>query len=348
MPEQRLSLAQHYHERTKYDPATLASKKHSLDWSQQPVPFKDYKIGANIDLKPYLKKRPEPGNNPDRTGLERISRLLFCSYGLTAKFNTIMGTPIYLRSAPSAGGLYPAELYLLSLGTQDLPPGLYNYQAKTHSLIRFWDSDVWPALKTATFWHPAFDATRLALATTAVFYRSAWRYEDRAYRRIFLDTGHLLGNIELAASLTDYRPHLIGGFMDDALNELLYLDADQEAVITLIPLADLRNINENLPPYRTALPSTQKTEYPKIADGDLLLYCHQSTKIDADTTGKAGWTKDSQDNSLEDNIIFLFVPKCLRNRSQLIGGKIWQVWKQPFSNDVQLVSIMGVRSLWNN
>jgi hypothetical protein len=58
MPEQRLSLAQHYHERTKYDPATLASKKHSLDWSQQPVPFKDYKIGANIDLKPYLKNAP--------------------------------------------------------------------------------------------------------------------------------------------------------------------------------------------------------------------------------------------------------------------------------------------------
>jgi SagB-type dehydrogenase family enzyme len=321
MPEQRLSLAQHYHERTKYDPATLASKKHSLDWSQQPVPFKDYKIGANIDLKPYLKKRPEPGNNPDRTGLERISRLLFCSYGLTAKFNTIMGTPIYLRSAPSAGGLYPAELYLLSLGTQDLPPGLYNYQAKTHSLIRFWDSDVWPALKTATFWHPAFDATRLALATTAVFYRSAWRYEDRAYRRIFLDTGHLLGNIELAASLTDYRPHLIGGFMDDALNELLYLDADQEAVITLIPLADLRNINENLPPYRTALPSTQKTEYPKIADGDLLLYCHQSTKIDADTTGKAGWTKDSQDNSLEDKYNFPFCTKVSTKSQPIDWGE---------------------------
>ncbi len=308
MTKQRLSIAQHYHERTKYDPETLASKKHFIDWSQQPVPFKDYKIGATIDLKPYLKKQPELEQDPARTNLERLSRLLFCSYGLTAKVNTMMGTPLYLRAAPSAGGLYPAELYLISLGTAELPPGLYNYQTKTHSLIRFWDSDVWPTLKSATFWHPAFDATKLALATTAVFDRSAWRYEDRAYRRIFLDTGHLLGNIELAGSFTDYRPHLIGGFLDDALNELLYLDPDQEAAIALIPLADLRKLDENLPPYRTALPSGVKTDYPDIRDGKLLAYCHQATKIDADTTGQQGWTMVDRSGE-EDKYNFPFCTK---------------------------------------
>lgn len=308
MTKQQFSIAQHYHERTKYDPETLASKKYSLDWLQQPVPFKDYKIGATIDLKPYLKKRPELEQDSVRTNLERLSRLLFCSYGLTAKVNTMMGTPLYLRAAPSAGGLYPAELYLISVGTAELPPGLYNYQAKTHSLIRFWDSDVWPKLKSATFWHPAFDATRLALATTAVFYRSAWRYQDRAYRRIFLDTGHLLGNIELAGAFTDYRPHLIGGFLDDALNELLYLDAQQEAAIALIPLADLRQFDENLPPYRTALPSGIKTDYSDIRDGELLAYCHQATKIDADTTGAQGWTLVDQPPE-EDKYNFPFCTK---------------------------------------
>lgn len=308
MAKQQFSIAQHYHERTKYDPETLASKTHSLDWLQQPVPFKDYKIGATIDLKPYLKKRPELEPDPVRTNLERLSRLLFCSYGLTAKVSTMMGTPLYLRAAPSAGGLYPAELYLISVGTAELPPGLYNYQVKTHSLIRFWDSDVWPKLKSATFWHPAFDATRLALATTAVFYRSAWRYQDRAYRRIFLDTGHLLGNIELAGGLTDYRPHLIGGFLDDALNELLYLDAQQEAAIALIPLADLRQLDQNLPPYRTALPSGIKTDYSDIRDGELLAYCHQATKIDADTTGPQGWTLVDQPPE-EDKYNFPFCTK---------------------------------------
>ncbi|WP_338038293.1 hypothetical protein [Neosynechococcus sphagnicola] len=54
MPELSLSIAQHYHERTKYDPQTLAAKSQGLDWDQQPSPFKDYKLGTPINLKPYL------------------------------------------------------------------------------------------------------------------------------------------------------------------------------------------------------------------------------------------------------------------------------------------------------
>lgn len=310
MPELQVSIAQHYHDRTKYDPETLAAKSHQLDWENQPAPFKEYKIGATIDLKPYLKKQPEGADtNPARKGLTRLSRLLFCSYGLTAKLTTVTGNPLYLRSAPSAGGLYPAEIYLLSLGIPQLPPGLYNYQARTHSLIRFWDSDVWPALQAACFWPQVLEHTRLAIATTAVFYRSAWRYQDRAYRRIFLDTGHLLGNIELACSLTDYRPHLIGGFNDDELNNLLYLDSEQESVITFIPLADLLDVNQNLPRFRTALPSPTHTDYPNIPDGQLLTYCHEATKINSDTTGVGGWTLPSEEEPLDDKYNFPFCAK---------------------------------------
>ena len=202
MPELRQSIAQHYHERTKYHPETIASKSQGLDWSKQPVPFKEYKIGTNFDLKPYLKEEPITDDSASNWW-QRISHLLLCSYGLTAKVSTMMGVPLYLRASPSAGGLYPAEVYLISRGTPLLPAGLYNYQPLTHSLIHFWESEVWQALQAACLWHPALENTQLALVTTAIFYRSAWRYQDRAYRRIFLDTGHLLGNIELAAALTN-------------------------------------------------------------------------------------------------------------------------------------------------
>ena len=53
MSEAKQSLAEYYHERTKYDPETLASKSQGLDWSKQPFPYKDYKIGTVYDLKPY-------------------------------------------------------------------------------------------------------------------------------------------------------------------------------------------------------------------------------------------------------------------------------------------------------
>jgi SagB-type dehydrogenase family enzyme len=278
MPEQYGSIAQHYHERTKYDPETIASKSQGLDWSKQPSPFKEYKIGTTFDLKPYLQANPEASAAIPGIGWwQRLSHLLLCSYGITAKVPTMMGEPIYLRSAPSAGGLYPAEVYLISRGTPLLPAGLYNYQPLTHALIQFWESDVWHQLQAACFQHPALESSQIALVITAIFYRSAWRYQDRAYRRIFLDTGHLLGNIELAGSLTNYRPYLIGGFIDAAVNQLLYLDSEQEGAIAAIPLVDLEV--QQLPVARTALPSATQVDYPQIPDGELLTYCHQATQI---------------------------------------------------------------------
>ncbi len=285
MSDLKASIAHHYHERTKYDPETIRAKSKSLNWSQQPVPFKDYKIGVSFDLKPYLNNPPQ---DLAAEWWQRLSKLLFCSYGLTGMIPTD-AEPHYVRAAPSAGGLYPAEIYLISRGTPFLPAGLYNYQAKTHSLWQFWESDVWTSLQSACFWNPVLESTQLAIVISAVFYRSFWRYQDRAYRRIFLDTGHLLGNLELASSLNDFRPHLIGGFADEAVNQLLYLDSQQEGTIAVIPLADVREINQNLPLTQTALPSSTHQEYPDLEDGALLDYFHQTTQILANPTTKVNW-----------------------------------------------------------
>ncbi len=279
-----VSIAQHYHQRTKYDPETIAAKSQrgGLDWSQQPVPYKDYKIGHSIDLKPYLEKEPEEADGTWRWW-QRLSRLLIDSYGLTAKVVTSSGEPMYLRSAPSAGGLYPAELYMVSRGTSLLPAGLYNYQVRSHSLWRFWDAHPWQDLQAACFWHPSLETTQLALVVTAIFQRSAWRYQDRAYRRVFLDSGHLLGNLEIAGTLCDYRPHLIGGFADELVNQLLYLNTEEESAIALLALADLFQVEQNLPPARRALPSPIHTDIPTIPDGQLLYYLHQNTLISSDS-----------------------------------------------------------------
>jgi SagB-type dehydrogenase family enzyme len=321
MPELRHSIAQHYHERTKYNPETIASKNQGLDWSKQPVPFKEYKIGGTIDLKPYIQESPEKfADNPDALWWRRLSRLLFCSYGLTARMPS-MGSAVYLRSSPSAGGLYPAEIYLVSRGTPLLPPGLYNYQCRTHELMHFWESDVWQTLQGACLWHQALESTQLAIIITSVFYRSAWRYEDRAYRRIFLDTGHLLGNIELASAISDFRPHLIGGFVDETVNEMLYVDPEQEGAIAVLPLADLLDIKQNLPIGRTALPSATETNYPNVPDGQLLAYFHKMTQIQLGTTGKLNLPEIKQEKSIEDKYNFPFCQKISTLTTQIDWGE---------------------------
>ena len=304
MPELRASIAQHYHDRTKYDPETIRAKGHPLDWSQQPIAYKNYQIGTTFDLKPYL---PRQSAEISASWWQRLSRLLYASYGLTGTIPQI-GEPIYLRAAPSAGGLYPAEIYLISRGTPTLPAGLYNYQAKTHSLLHFWADEVWTALQSACFWNPLLEGTQLAIVITAVFARSAWRYQDRAYRRIFLDTGHLLGNLELAGSVTDFRPHLLGGFADQAVNDLLYLDGVQEGAIAVLPLADRREVNQNLALTRTALPAVTQTDYPRLGDGDLLQYFHQATQI-ANADVKVDWRQRREPDAPVDNYNF---PFCLK------------------------------------
>jgi len=293
MADAQVSIAQHYHSRTKYDPATLSAKARPIDFARQPVPFKTYQIGSEVDLKPYLEVLPAAAD-ADTTDWMRLSRLLINSYGLTAKFPTSTGQTFYLRASPSAGGLYPAELYLISRGTHLLPAGLYNYQARTHSLMRYWDDHCWQALQAACFWHPTLASTQIALVVTGVFYRSAWRYQDRAYRRIFLDTGHLLGNIELASALADYRPHLIGSFADQAMAELMYLSGGEEGVLAVLPLADLLAVEQNLSHYNAVFSATVQTNFPNVEEGQLLSYFHQATEIPASIDSPA-WRIRSQD-----------------------------------------------------
>ncbi len=314
------SLAVAYHQRTKYAPETLANKGQGLDWSKQPSPYKEYKIGRTYDLKPYLEnsslingkdsqgtvKRQQELQNIDTEGLlfrqwQRLSEFLLCSYGLTARLETWSGTPMYLRAAPSAGGLYPAEVYLISGGSPLLPAGLYSYQVQHHTLVSFWeDQEVWAKLQQACFHHQDLDHTALAVVTSAIFYRSAWRYEARAYRRIFLDTGHLLGNLSLAANVAGFRVSLIGGFVDHLVNELLFLDEALEGVMSILPLVDLadhaplcmepealplsklESLGTTTAPQRfTALASPVAPKLLNLADGELIAALHQASAIDS-------------------------------------------------------------------
>jgi SagB-type dehydrogenase family enzyme len=271
------SLAEYYHSRTKYDPETLSQQSQPIDWDHQPSPYKIYKIGHEIALRDVADPL-----------LVRLGQLLGLSYGLTQRVRTADGD-MYLRSAPSAGGLYPAELYVLSAGLPQLPAGLYSYQPQSHGLIRFWDCDVWPELQRACLFHPALEQTRLAIVTTAIFERSAWRYHDRAYRRVCLDTGHLLGNVDLACSVVDFRPHWIGGFVDVWMNQLLFLDPEVEAVLTVAAIADLLELSQNLPSFPVSLPSALQVDYPEIPAGRLIGGLHGATQINPELGESFNW-----------------------------------------------------------
>ncbi|MEM6837028.1 MAG: SagB/ThcOx family dehydrogenase [Cyanobacteria bacterium P01_C01_bin.120] len=293
------SLAEHFHNRTKYSPTSIARRAKSAMQGPQPEPFKVYRLGTDVDLKPYLdESKVSPQASHEERSWARLSHFLINVYGLTAQIATGIGKTFYLRAAPSAGGLYPTEIYLVSRGNYLLPAGLYNYQARSHSLWRFWDDHVWQPLQEACFWHPALETTQMAVILTSVFYRSAWRYQDRAYRRVCLDAGHVLGNLELAGALVDYRAHLIGGYCDQAANQLLYLDEYAESTIAIAAIADLLQVEQNLPHLTTTQPAPQQTDFPRLPDGKLLPYIHRATCIEQDNDFR--WA--SREQSVPDQV----------------------------------------------
>ncbi|HAC62538.1 MAG TPA: SagB-type dehydrogenase domain-containing protein [Cyanothece sp. UBA12306] len=134
--------------------------------------------------------------------------------------------------------------------------------------------------------------------------------QTQTWRRLSYFLASSYGLIELAAAINHYRPHLIGGFFDHIINELLYLDPEQEAAITIISLKDLLAPQQNPLHYfkTTALPSEIQTDYPNIDDGKLLHYFHQATEIEPRETFPDATLNDDSSN-LEDKYNF---PFCLK------------------------------------
>lgn len=296
MSSKKASFAHFYHEKTKYSPESLSKQSHSLDWDSQPLPFKDYPKSKSIDLSAYVPLGTNPFSETDikkssdwkeeEKPLAELSRILYFVNGVTA-IVPYPPNPLLMRAAPSAGALYPNEVYLISRDSisEDqpncIPPGLYNFQVKTHSLSQIAEGErAWLDLEKACFNHPTLDKANLCLIVSGVFFRSAWRYFDRAYRRILLDAGHILGNISLISYAYGKKAYPLGGFNDKLLNEILMFDEDEHAlfVIPLVPLEDSECLS--LLDNPLALPSLIKNKVPQVPEGRLTEALHEFSNIE--------------------------------------------------------------------
>ncbi|HAO99769.1 MAG TPA: hypothetical protein DCQ83_06965 [Fibrobacteres bacterium] len=258
------SFTERYHEFTKYRPETI-DKLGSVRWDQQPEPFKDIPPGRKIDLVPHLKALFDSFENPSsqqtieaglkQEALPALSRLLYFTLGITARVSGMGGSDLFLRAAPSAGGLYPTELYVAAREFSDLPAGLYHYHAQKSALIPVWEGDFFADLKHHFADHPAIEKCRCLILFTGMYGRSAWRYKERAYRRILLDTGHAAANLLEVANALRLDATAIGGFYDSGLEELFFLMPKEEFPLLGIALGSQGTLPKNIGQLPSALPN---------------------------------------------------------------------------------------------
>lgn len=179
--------------------------------------------------------------------LQRLSDLLFYSYGVTETRN-YPGGQLRLRAAASSGALYPNDMYIAAYAVNGLARGLYYYHPAQHSLVKVGDESVLSLLTQITPETARVKEVAAIVFITAYFDRSVWKYRDRSYRYILLDSGHVLGNLTLASTAM-HIPYLSTSWFDDKkIEKFLGLSEQNEGVIdlvilgktTLTPLSNVR------------------------------------------------------------------------------------------------------------
>ena len=186
--------------------------------------------------------RAEPG----RMDLVRLAHILWHTNGCTRVAKHPGGVHLF-RAAPSAGALYPTEIYVALRDVPGIARGIWNYQVADHSLALARNGDELAELASAAFAHPAVAAAQATVILTGDWRRSSWRYRERAYRRALLDTGHVLGNLVATAPTEGFTAVPITSFRDSVVERLLAVEPQAEGVLAVVPLVE-EALAATLPP----------------------------------------------------------------------------------------------------
>lgn len=244
------AAARRYHEATKHSPQSVAASRHVLDWANQPMPYKIYPTLEPIPLPieivpttlPAVRALLEPGVSPaDRPAvpdLATIARLCILSNGVT-RVRRHAGGELAFRAAGTTGALYHVELYLACADLPGLGAGLYHFGAHDNSLRQLRSGDHRAALVAASGEEEAIARAPLVVVATSTFWRNAWKYQARAWRHAFWDSGTVLANLLALATAGGLPAWVVLGFADDQVNALLDVDPEREAAVYLVAIGDV-------------------------------------------------------------------------------------------------------------
>ena len=277
------SAARRYHEATKHSVARLRAHPHSLDWDSKPPPFKIYPqieplplpralpAAAMPALTALARREPAASDVAAPPSLEQLARLLHFSAGITRKKVYPDGQEHHFRAAACTGALYHIDLYVIC---GDLPGGLaagvYQFGPHNFALHRLRAGDHRGVFVDATGGEPAVAHAPVIIACASTYWRNAWKYQARAYRHCFWDTGTIAANL-LAVAAADRLPaRVVCGFVDAAVGVLIGLDPGREGALALIAVGHAPETaappTPPLPPLvvQTLPLSSHEVDYPAI------------------------------------------------------------------------------------
>jgi len=225
-----------FQKETKYQRGKLSGG--GLDWGSKPDPYKRYgsipktklpppSFGQDISIWEVMKRRRSVrdfGEEP--LSIADLGQILWASQGITQETQGIG-----LRTAPSAGALYPVETYVVVNNVSELEQGIYHYAVEAQELEQLKKGDFRTPIARAALDQEVAYVANAVFVWTAIFDRSKWKYKQRAYRYVYLDAGHIAQNVALSAVALGLGSCQIAALYDEEANVLLGVDGINESTI---------------------------------------------------------------------------------------------------------------------
>jgi len=175
-----------------------------------------------------LKRRSQRSFSQKDLNLGQISQLLWAAQGITAK-----QTNHNLRAAPSAGALYPMEIYVIN------KDGLFHYFPQDHKLEVLGHEDLRNDLSASALGQDSVAKAALDIVICAVYSRVTGKYGQRGIRYTHIEAGHVAQNIHLQAVVLGLASVPVGAFNDEGVKKVLNLPKDHEPLY-IIPVGEFR------------------------------------------------------------------------------------------------------------
>ncbi len=193
-----------------------------------PVPKYDGKLSIERALRERRSVR-DYAEKPLR--IEEISQLLWAAQGITG--------PSGMRTAPSAGALYPLEVYLVVGNVEGVPVGVYKYRPQTHALEGVAQGDRRAELSEAALGQYCISEGAVVVVIAAVYERTTRKYGERGIRYVHAEVGHAAQNIYLQAVSLNLGTVFVGAFHDDDVREVMNMP-NEERPLCIMPIGRMR------------------------------------------------------------------------------------------------------------
>lgn len=237
--------AHNYHAATKHSYWSVRLGGHFLDWANKPRLYKVYPglpvVPLPRDVTPPAAEALEavgtfPSIETSIFDLAGLAQILFFCAGLTKKKVYLGGEVQYFRAASCTGALYEIEVYAVCGDLPGLAAGVYHFCPADFALRRLRNGDFRGELAHATAGEASIAGAPVILVLTAIFWRNAWKYQARAYRHFYWDSGTILANLLATAVSAQLSSRVVAGFLDARVDRLLGLDDEREASLCLVPI----------------------------------------------------------------------------------------------------------------